>query len=225
MSNKLKISELSVAKKGEQLLAPVSLEIESSFFLSIVGNNGVGKSTFLRCLINQEEYQGKIESPFEPTAISYLPQQQELTFDLPVKEIVVMGLYSKLKLFQNYGAEHYNEVRELLKVLGIEDLYDRHFKELSGGQQQLVWLAQTLIKKPRLLILDEPTASLDVSNKVKVFKLLESLHLKDQLSIICATHDLYLLKRIKGKLLNLSAVKPEILDITDTTIDFFYELD
>ena len=224
MSHKLKISKLSVSKNGEQLLAPVSLEIESSFFLAVVGNNGIGKSTFLRCLTNQQEYSGSITSNFDTDDVSYLPQTQELTFNLKVSEIVVMGLYSKLRLLENYTPAHYHEVKKTLQSLSIDQLYDRNFKDLSGGQKQLVWLAQTLIKKPKLLILDEPTAHLDVTNKVKLFRLLESLNTQKQISIICVTHDLYLLRKIKGKALNLNTNPSEILDLTDQTIDYFYEI-
>lgn len=225
MSHKLTISKLSVSKDGEQLLAPVSLEIESSFFLAVVGNNGIGKSTFLKCLTDQQAYSGQITSTFDSGDISYLPQTQEITFNLKVKDIVVMGLYSRLSLLENYTTDHYQRVKTILTELSIDQLYDRDFKDLSGGQKQLVWLAQTLIKKPKLLILDEPTAHLDVTNKVKLFRLLEHLNIHKEISIICVTHDLYLLRKIKGKALNLNATPSEILDLTDQTIDYFYEID
>lgn len=217
----MKIQELSVSKEGKQILAPVDLEIESSFFLAVVGANGAGKSTFLKCLLKQERYSGSINLPYTDNEIGYLAQSQNLSFDLLVKDIVVMGLYSNLKLLENYTTQHYEKVKEVLRTLQIEDLYEQSYKVLSGGEKQLVWLAQTLINNPKLIILDEPTSSLDIYNKVKLLKTLSDLHMQRDISIIIVTHDLYLLKEINGSILHIKKDGAKLSQITPEIIDSF----
>ena len=225
MPKKLIITELSISKEGKQLFDPVNLELENSFFLGIVGANGVGKSTLANCLLGKQKFSGNILLPCTTDKIGYLSQSQNLTFDLIVKDLVVMGLYTTLKQFESYHTKHFKRVLQQLRALKIDHLYLRNFNTLSGGEQQLVWLAQTLIKEPELIILDEPTSSLDIHNKTLLFSHLQRLHTTAGISIICITHDIYLLKKIKGMLLTLSKDKSTFSKITPSVIDNFYDID
>lgn len=218
------IKELSVSKEGEQILAPVNLEIEGSFFLGVVGANGIGKSTFLKCLLGKESYQGRIASSFDKNDIGYLAQSQDLNFDLVVRDIVVMGLYKETGMFRSYTSHHFDRVESILEDLSISNLLNQMYSTLSGGEKQLVWLAQTLISEPRLLVLDEPTSDLDIYNKLNLMKLLQKLHVDKGLSVVLVTHDLYLLKEIKGDLLHIGKGQCVQSNISPEIIDEFYQI-
>ncbi len=218
------IKELSVSKEGKQILAPVNLEIEGSFFLGVVGANGIGKSTFLKCLLGKESYQGQIASSFDKNDIGYLAQLQDLNFDLVVRDIVVMGLYKETGMFRSYTSHHFDRVEGILEDLSISNLLNQMYSTLSGGEKQLVWLAQTLISEPRLLILDEPTSDLDIYNKLNLIKLLQQLHVDKGLSVVLVTHDLYLLKEIEGDLLHIGKEQSIRSKISPETINEFYQI-
>nr|WP_225986634.1 ABC transporter ATP-binding protein [Rufibacter sp. LB8] len=201
------------------LLRNLSFLVPSASFVAVIGHNGSGKSTFLKALTNQIPYQGQILVQGQPLpaksqalarSLSYLPQKNNVAFPIVVRELVVMGLFRQKKLLENYTAADYGKADAVLTHLQIQHLAQRTFTELSGGEQQLVWLAQLMLQNTPLLLLDEPTQSLDVYHKKKVFDLMALWAMQEQKTVLCVTHDLLNLMNMTGYLLNLSQPNPTL---------------
>lgn len=208
-------------KRGRQLLIDdLSFTIESPFFLALIGNNGSGKTSFLKAVLNQIPYKGEILN--SSTKVGYIAQKHQLQFDIKVRDLVVMGAYSGKGVFDNYSKDDYQKVDLLLTKVGLSNKLDSTYFELSGGEQQLVWLAQQLMLEPQLLLLDEPTANLDVRNKIAFFKSIKKL-VAEGTQVICVTHDLFFIKEMKGMLLNLSEYQPKLKELSNQVIADVYE--
>ena len=214
------VKGLSIKRNGLSLIDNLSFVLEGPFFLAIVGNNGCGKTTFLKAILSQLPYQGEINIP--SSTIGYIAQKSQLQFDVAIKDLVVMGAYSKKGVFDNYSIEDYQEVEKTLLRVGLKEKSDVSYLKLSGGEQQLVWLAQQLMSSPKLLLLDEPTASLDVKNKSLFFSHINEL-VEQGTQVICVTHDLFFLKKMRGFCINLSDENPQVHKLSSKLIDEVYE--
>ena len=213
------VKGLSIKRNGLSLIDKLSFSIESPFFLALIGDNGCGKTTFLKAILKQIPFEGNI-SVFT-SKIGYIAQKSQLQFDMQVKDLVVMGGYSGKGLFDNYTEEDYDKVREILSKVGLLHKYASSYLSLSGGEQQLVWLAQQLMLSPDLLLLDEPTANLDIKNKTLFFSHITEL-VKQGTQVICVTHDLFFLKNMKGFCLNLCNKKPILKTLSPEIIEREY---
>ena len=214
------VKGLSIKRSGQLIIDDLSFIIESPFFLALIGDNGCGKTTFLKAILQQVPFEGEILT--NTNKIGYIAQKSQLQFDMKVKDLVVMGAYDGKGLFDNYSVTDYQTAKELLGKVGLVHKYDSSYLALSGGEQQLVWLAQQLMLAPKLLLLDEPTANLDVRNKILFFRHIKEL-VKQGTQIICVTHDLFFLKEMDGFYLNLSNQHPVIHAISPKLIDGVYE--
>ena len=125
-----------------------------------------------------------------------------------------MGLFRKKRFFENYDTADYARAAEVLEQLQLSHLIDHDFTTLSGGEQQLVWLAQLMLQDAEIILLDEPTQQLDVYYKNKVFSLLQDWVLTKGKTILCITHDLANLVPLQGYLLNLSKPEPVLEPIS-----------
>ena len=197
-------------------------------FIAVIGHNGCGKTTFFKAFTGKIPYSGQIlvkgtdlqahPNPAASGMLSYLPQKNTISFSVTVRDLVVMGRFRQKKLFANYLREDYDEVEKTLERLQITHLLHRDFTELSGGEQQLVWLAQLMLQDAAICLLDEPTQHLDIYHKKKTFGLLQEWVRQDHKVVICITHDLSNLYRAEGFLLNLSKPSPELEPITPATL-------
>ncbi|MGV3540461.1 MAG: ABC transporter ATP-binding protein [Rufibacter sp.] len=223
----LEIKEL-VAGYGENLLLRnLSFLVPSPTFIAIIGHNGSGKSTLLKAFTGQIPYQGQVLVQGQPLpakagaisqAFSYLPQKNNVAFPVTVRELVVMGLFRHKKLLENYTAQDYARTDDMLARLHISHLSPRTFTDLSGGEQQLVWLAQLMLQQTPIALLDEPTQQLDVYHKKRVFDLMASWVTQEQKTVLCITHDLLNLLPLEGCLLNISQENPKLEPITPETV-------
>ncbi len=214
------VKGLSIKRNGLSVIDKLTFTIESPFFLAIVGDNGCGKTTFLKAVLGQIPYDGEIQ--ITSSQIGYIAQKSQLQFDVKVKDLVVMGAYSGKGLFDNYSIEDYLKVKETLGKVGLGAKYEISYLDLSGGEQQLVWLAQQLMLSPQILLLDEPTASLDIKNKALFFSHVSQL-VKQGTQVVCVTHDLFFLKQLDGFCLNLSVEIPAIRKLSAVSIDAIYQ--
>ncbi|NML66821.1 ABC transporter ATP-binding protein [Hymenobacter sp. RP-2-7] len=198
-------------------------------FVAILGHNGAGKTTLLRVLTGQLPYQGSVRlggpeelrtlrGPALARRLGYLPQRGTLEFGLPVRELVVMGRYRHHGLLGTYGPADYARADAALEVVGIAQLANQDFRQLSGGEQQLVWLAQLSLQAAPLYLLDEPTQQLDVYYRQRVFELITSWVEVDKRTVLCTTHDLDSLPGLPGYLLNLSRPRPVLVPISPEAV-------
>ncbi|WP_234462470.1 ABC transporter ATP-binding protein [Adhaeribacter terrigena] len=223
----LEVKDL-VAGYEQMLIRNLFFSIPEPAFVAIIGHNGCGKSTLFKTFIHQIGYSGsisimgrdlkKISNPAAQGILAHLPQKNVVSFPVKVKDLVVMGAYRKKSFFENYAPEDYETVAFLLEKLQISHLAERNFPDLSGGEQQMVWLAQLMLQDAQLCLLDEPTQQLDVYHKKKVFKLLASWVQENQKTVLCITHDLHNLHFMPGYLLNLSKPSPKLEVISAETV-------
>ncbi|MBX0292591.1 ABC transporter ATP-binding protein [Hymenobacter sp. HSC-4F20] len=197
-------------------------------FVAVVGHNGCGKTTLFRVLTGQIPYQGTVQvqgqdlstlrQPAARGLLAHLPQRGSVEFSIPVRELVVMGRFRHHQFLGAYSTQDYALADAALARVGAAHLARQDFTLLSGGEQQLVWLAQLSLQDATLYLLDEPTQQLDVYYRRRVFDLLQSWVREQQKTILCITHDLDNLPSLAGYLLNLSAPTPTLEPLTSATI-------
>lgn len=195
----VEVAELSFSYGKEQILKNISFHVGQGEIFAVMGQNGAGKSTLLRCILGLlPSYQGRIMlqgtniKDLKPSRIAtmaaYIPQKSTVTFGYTVEEMVLMGSSVAGNSFRIPGEQEQRRAGNALEKLGMESLAKRSFPTLSGGEQQLVLIARALAQQARLLIMDEPTASLDFGNQAKLFALLRKLTLEG-FTIILSLHN------------------------------------
>jgi zinc transport system ATP-binding protein len=185
---------------GATILENVSLAIEAGRYVGILGPNGAGKSTLLKVILGLiHPNRGEVRVFGEPPAglrhhdlVGYLPQRPlgNPRFPVTALDVVLMGRYGRLGLLKRPGPEDRTLARRRLEELGILHLADRLIGDLSGGEQQRVFIARALCVEPRLLVLDEPTVSLDVCVQDEIFELVNTFKEKLNLTVLVVSHDI-----------------------------------
>jgi iron complex transport system ATP-binding protein len=203
------LRDVDFAYDERPVLRRISFELMEGAFVGIVGPNGSGKSTLIDLIDGlQRPVAGEVLIDGVSTSkyrrremareVALVPQHFTLDFDLSVRKVVEMGSYCRGK-----GADAAGDAELTLARLGISGLAGRRFTELSGGEKQLVVLAQALMQQAKLLLLDEPASALDVSHQLRLFDLLKELN-SEGLTVLCILHDLNLAIHYFDKLLVLS---------------------
>lgn len=196
---KLEINGLEFAYSSRSVLNDITFTFEGAQLVAILGPNGVGKSTLIHCIdrilkpntgtvmINgteSSEYRMKDLAKI----VGYVPYASSDTFPMSVVDAVLLGRHP----YSNWKStrEDVRIVYRMLRRLGIEDLAKCQFNELSAGQHQKAMLARGLVQEPQILLLDEPTANLDVKHQLGVTKLLRDLSREKDMLVIMICHDL-----------------------------------
>lgn len=188
---------------GAPVLADVSLRVARGALVGILGPNGSGKTTLLRLLSGTRRApSGRVlldGRPIETLSrrevaqhIAVVPQETLLTFDYTVLEMVLMGRHPHLRLFELEGPDDLAIAREMLRATGTAHLESRRFGTLSGGEKQRVVIAAALTQSADVLLLDEPTASLDLAYQLEIAALLGAINRERGVTIAVSTHDLNL---------------------------------
>jgi iron complex transport system ATP-binding protein len=196
----------------------VDLAIPRGAFYAVIGPNGCGKTTLLRLLLGAlDPAVGAIRYDDRPLddwkrrdlarRVGVVPQSEELVFPLSVRELVAMGRYPHQGTWRGETAGDRRAIRTALETCDVADLADRAVGTLSGGERQRARLARALAQEPDTLVLDEPTASLDIRHEMGIFELLRDLA-DGGVTVVMVTHNLNVAARYADRLLLLDRGRP-----------------
>lgn len=223
------LEDVWVHYDGISILEGVSLVVEKGDFLGIIGPNGGGKTTLLKVILGLiTPSRGKVTILGKPPGkgsryIGYVPQYNLFDRDFPVnvRDTVLMGCNGIRGLFRRYTSEDRERAREALRTVGMLSYQDYQVGKLSGGEQQRVFIARAMVSRPKLLLLDEPTASVDSAMQTDFYELLDRL--KQEITIIMVSHDLSAVSVYVDKIACLNRqlyyhgsaeIEPEVLEAT-----------
>ncbi|GEO85861.1 MULTISPECIES: ABC transporter ATP-binding protein [Alphaproteobacteria] len=196
MSDGLVLDKVSIRFGRHVVMQGVDLRFGAGQVVGLVGPNGAGKSTLLGAVAGLVAHRGRITfngQAIDPRAVGYMPQHAQVRAQLSVLEVVLLGRHERLGW--RVDQEALAAAGRILASFGIADLASRAIHTLSGGQQQLVLLAQRLLREPRLLLLDEATSALDLAHQMQVFALLRVYVARTGALVMIAIHDLNLAAR------------------------------
>ena len=210
MKNALEIRNMKFSYRDKNVLKDLSLFLKPKLNV-IIGPNAAGKSTLLKCVFGILKYEGdifinninrkKIPRYELNKLIGYLPQDTFSNSTLTVFESVLLGKINDLAL--RVKKDDLVDIMDLLKELGISDIAKSKLNELSGGQRQVVSIAQLMIRKPQIIIMDEPTNNLDMQNQLEIITLIKSITVNNQINSIIILHDLNLTARYADEVIVL----------------------
>ena len=206
--------DLTYEIEGSMLLDGVDLHADRGQFVGLIGPNGAGKSTLLRTISGILRYRRgavrldgvdlkSLSTKDVAAALALVPQIAPYTYGFTSIELVLMGRYPHLGRFQIEGREDERIARDAMRLTETEQFADRTLDTLSGGERQRVFVARALAQQPRILLMDEPTANLDILHQLKVLDLVRQL-VADGLTAVAAIHDLNVAARYCDKLVLLN---------------------
>ena len=218
MKKQIEVKDLTFSYHDTPILKSINLDINEGDYLAIIGPNGGGKTTFVKLLLGlRKQNEGTINilntTPNKARQkIGYLPQYINFNMDMPINvfDIVLQGRMEKNKLF--YTKKDKEIATQQLEKMNVLHLKERKIKALSGGQRQRVLLARALAKEPEILILDEPTASIDLEGQKEIYTLLQTL---PQTKIVIS-HDINILFEGVNKVAHINKTLHLHEGLTDT---------
>ncbi|MEE9398653.1 MAG: ABC transporter ATP-binding protein [Dehalococcoidales bacterium] len=192
----VRLDDVWVHQDGVPVLEGINLSIKYNDFLGIIGPNGGGKTTLLKVILGLIKPSHGMVSVMGRTPekgrkfVGYISQHNLFDRDFPISvlDVVLMGRYGKAGLFRRYSEEDKRIVIETLRTVKMLDYIDRQVGRLSGGEQQRVFIARALVTDPKLLLLDEPTSSIDLNMQAEFYELIDSL--KQKAAIVLVSHDM-----------------------------------
>jgi iron complex transport system ATP-binding protein len=197
-SRAFEVADLSVTLGGRPVLEKVSLHARYGEVTAVLGPNGAGKSTLLRAIAGLVAIRGsvlvggraleEIGSRERAKLVSFVPQQSMLRAAMPVRQVVALGRYTHRDGFEGLSRLDLEAVEDAMRETDIAHLGDRVYTELSSGEQKRVMIARSLATGARTLLLDEPSASLDVEHSLRLFLLLRSLASQGRCIVVVLHH-------------------------------------
>ena len=201
--------KVEVRYDSVRVLGPVSLEVESGRWVGLIGPNGAGKSTMLRAALGAVAHEGAVtvsDSERRPGLdIAWMPQRPQMPNEMTVVDYVLLGRTPHLGYLGSEGSEDLKAVGLALDKLEMVDFAERALGTLSGGEAQRVVLARALAQEAPVLLLDEPTANLDIGHARDVLEVVDELRRTEQLTVVTAVHDLTLAGLFADRLVLLGA--------------------
>lgn len=189
----ISVKKLAAFYENREIFNDLSFDVADADYLYIVGENGSGKTTLMRCILGfNVKYTGDIAlDGFSKKEIGYLPQRISSENDFPasVNEVIMSGFAGKSFLGFGYKNAYKKRAIENMQLLGIGELKDKPYSELSGGQQQKVLLCRALCAAKKALLLDEPVTGLDALSREEMYTLIDRLN-KSGMTVIMISHDL-----------------------------------
>ena len=208
----LTVTGVGVTLAGRPVLDDVSFTIAAGEFTGLIGPNGAGKTTLLRVVLGlQQPTSGTVIVDGRPLsrhnhAAGYVPQKVLLEPDLPLraKDLVALGIDGQRPGIPLRSRKRAEAVREMLHAVGAESFADARVGELSGGEQQRVLIAHALISRPRLLLLDEPLANLDIRSSQEIVTLLAKIATEQQVAVLLSAHEINPLLPVMDRVIYLA---------------------
>lgn len=212
----LSIHNLSVNFAGRSIIDDISAEFHSGEMIAVIGRNGVGKTTFIKAVANLLKTSGVIRlsdgssSFFSARDIAYVPQLESITSRLTVFEMILLGLVKELRI--KVSLDQIQRVMDIIDELGLTELSQKQVRSLSGGQKQLVFMAQAVVSRPKVLLLDEPTSALDLKHQLVVMNFIQEYTRKNGIITLFVMHDLLLAARYSDRLFMLHEGRVKAFD-------------
>ncbi|MCF6315494.1 MAG: ABC transporter ATP-binding protein [Marinosulfonomonas sp.] len=204
-----KIEEINVSYDGRNILDNIGMGLEQGTFTALVGPNGTGKSTLLKSIAGLIPAKGRVVFSGQVLAhadklkiVAYMPQDTGAQSSLTVLEVVLLGRLQSLGM--RIGDDIRAQAIAALARFHLEELQDRPIGAISGGQRQLVFLAQSLFRAPKVLLLDEPTAALDLRHQLIVLDRIRATCADSGMIAMAAMHDLSLAARFADRIVFLN---------------------
>jgi zinc/manganese transport system ATP-binding protein len=226
----LRLDRVDVQLGGREILRDVSFSIQPGEFTGLIGPNGAGKTTLLRVILGlQQVTSGSVlldgsPRPARDASIGYVPQKLAIDPDMPlrVRDVVSLGVDGNRFGISLPSRARRARVAEMLAAVGAERYADARIGELSGGEQQRVMIAHALISRPRLLLLDEPLANLDISSEQGIVSVLARLARAEGVAVLLSAHDMNPLMPVMDRIVYVAGgrvavgsadevVQPEVL--------------
>jgi len=226
----LRLDGVGVRLGGREILRDVSFSIRPGEFTGLIGPNGAGKTTLLRVILGlQQASSGSVLIDGAPRAargssIGYVPQKLAIEPDVPlrVRDVVTLGLDGNRFGLRLPSRARRELVGDMITAVGAQRYADARIGELSGGEQQRVMIAHALISRPRLLLLDEPLANLDLSSEQGIVSMLARLARAEGVAVLLSAHDMNPLMPVMDRIVYVAAgrvavgstdevVQPEVL--------------
>lgn len=206
MTETFRVEKIGMSIGESEILSDVSLEFPAGEVVALVGHNGSGKSSLLKLLARQAtpstgsiSYGGQDLRHYDDRAfarsVAYLPQDVNSGSDMTIRELVACGRYPWHGALGRFSKTDQEKVDEALRATHIERFADRFVGTLSGGERQRAWIAMLVAQDARCLLLDEPTAALDVAHQIEVLSLVRRLAHEGGRSVIIVLHDINMAAR------------------------------
>lgn len=203
MTEAVDAQNISAGYGQERVLLGISFSVQGGEFFIIIGPNGSGKTTLMKILTGLHRadsggvlINGRSVADYRRSDLArkmaFVPQQVPLDFPFLVKDVVLFGRSPHLGTFGLESARDRKIALQAMEFTEVDHLSERRIDQLSGGERQRVFIARAICQEPEIMLLDEPTAALDISHQLKVMDLMEKMKLEKQITVLMVSHDVNL---------------------------------
>lgn len=190
MTNLIKLENVSIGYEKNVFIDSINLAIDRNQFWGVLGSNGSGKTTLLKTVLNLTPKMSGNIILHKSLVLGYVPQNEKFDPIFPISacEMVSMGRYSRVKTGSRLSKRDIEVVERSMESVGISHLKNCTFRSLSGGEKQRTLLARAIAGEPDILVLDEPTASVDIKGEAEIMKLVKNIQTESKLAVLMVSH-------------------------------------